>query len=163
MRVPTNTRELPCGEIRSLLSARHDGEPIDTSVLDPHLAACAACRSFASELPSTSGLFDELRRSEPRAGALDELMERAERAVEPRVPARSWGLRAVAASIGFLGIFVLGRDRAGVPQPDLAHSPALQSLARAGRAFSRPAVIDELSARAFMAHLAPDLEPEDRR
>jgi hypothetical protein len=130
-----------CEDVRTGLSARHDGEhPAPAGELDRHLARCAECAGFERALASLGArVFDPLRAAEPPRGLAGRIAARAAQAgqggprrVDRGVARLARGL--AAALVGFLGVQLLA-SRA----PTDERSSALELREGAGHALAHPA------------------------
>ncbi len=88
-----------CEHAREHISARLDGELVDSGALQIHLARCPACRAHERALGGISIGFAALRENAP----LPDLWARIERRARPRsaVPVLA---RVAAALVGFVGL-----------------------------------------------------------
>ena len=115
--------DLDCTRAKEQLSARLDGELLESGALRAHLASCADCHAYERALAGLAGSFAGLRRGAPLA----DLWPRIERRARPR-PAL--GARLAAAVVGFAGLggaFLLVERAA----PAGARTHALERLAAA--------------------------------
>lgn len=129
-----------CEDVRTRLSARHDGEyPDPAGELDRHLARCAECAGFERALGSLGErVFDPLRAAEPPRGLAGRVSARAARAAQGGLRRGDRGVAALArglaaALLGFLGVQLFA-SRA----PAEERSSALELLGETGHALAHP-------------------------
>lgn len=123
-----------CVDVRTRLSARHDGEhPDPAGDLDRHLARCVECAAFERALPSLGArAFDHLRAIEPSRELASRIAARAARGATLRRERRRGTplARGLAAGLlGFLGVQLLASR-----VPAAERSSALELLGGAGHA-----------------------------
>jgi anti-sigma factor RsiW len=131
-----------CERFRTLVHERLDGElgPDDSSLLDSHLDACAACRAFVSELESVrDGLLALPEHPLPDA-VLRAVLPLTTR--KPRVAHGTWASFAAAAAVAAIVLGILWSR----PGP---LAPATPDAAELARARSQARYVLALAARAF--------------
>ncbi len=93
-----------CGRARQSISARVDGELDEcrTAALDAHLAGCATCRAFASNVEGLAAKLDAFDAPEPRWGFTERVMARLPNRETPIEASSGWvgKLRPVPVGLG---------------------------------------------------------------
>ncbi|MFC1736592.1 hypothetical protein ACFL1X_10785 [Candidatus Hydrogenedentota bacterium] len=106
---------MKCGNIKEILSARHDGEAVDTAGLEEHLSGCSECARFKRRLETTSSLLrsDPDPETPPMLHADIMRRMRVERAGFSRTPLLrrlAWAAPVAAALVLFLIVPLNNRE-----------------------------------------------------